>query len=68
MAWIRENYGVPCKRGGRVRYSGAGLPRLGTITKTCLGRLRILLDGDRRSGIYHPTWKIEYLPPNTVIS
>ncbi len=35
---------------------------MGTITGERGCYLRITLDGDKNSGIYHPTWEIEYLP------
>lgn len=56
MDYIRRFYGVPAKRGRRVRFKGVP----GTITGSCNARLRIRLDGDKRSGVYHPTWEIEY--------
>ncbi len=61
MQWVRDAYGVPAKRGGRVRYTGDKTPRLGTITAADHG-LRIRLDGDKRSLPFHPTWELEYLP------
>lgn len=62
MNYIRRAYGVPVKRGGRVRYTG-GLcgERLGTIKSARGGYLNILLDGDRWPLPFHPTWKLEYL-------
>lgn len=62
IAWIRTNYQVPAKVRGRVRYTGGKEPRLGTITAASGNYLMIRLDGDKRSGLYHPTWCIEYLP------
>ena len=64
LEYIRRTYGVPAKRGGRVRYTGsehAKGPQDGTITGTRGGRLRIRLDGDSYSLPFHPTWKLEYL-------
>lgn len=65
MAQIRQSRGVPAKRGMRVRFTGAGGPQLGTIKSARDGYLRILLDGDKWAGTYHPTWKLEYItePP-----
>lgn len=64
MNYIRQYYGVPAKRGGRVRYTG-GLhgsePRLGTIKSARGGYLKIQLDGDKFVSTFHPTWKLEYL-------
>lgn len=61
IAWIRNNYGVPAKRGGRVEYAGRGTPMLGTIVGTNGPHLRIVLDGEKHVMPYHPTWKIRYL-------
>ncbi|MBF6277033.1 hypothetical protein [Nocardia nova] len=61
MQWVRDNYRVPAKRGGRVRYTGDRTPQLGTITGTVHGSLRIRLDGEKNSAPYHPTWELEYL-------
>jgi hypothetical protein len=57
MEYIRKYYNVPAKRGGRVDYQG----RLGIITGSVNGYLRIRLDGEKHSRRYHPTWKIKYL-------
>jgi hypothetical protein len=64
MARIRKCYGVPAKRGMRVRYTGDGKdkPQLGTITSARGYQLRIRLDGYKISHIFHPTWELEYLP------
>ena len=56
MAWIRRQYGVPAKRGGRVFYQG----RPGVITGSVSEYIRVRLDGEPRSRRYHPTWRIEY--------
>jgi len=62
MDYIRNYYGVPAQRGGRVRYTGGRHPQLGTITGSEGQYLTIQLDGQRHSMPYHPTWEIEYLP------
>lgn len=59
--WIRKNYQVPAKVGGRVEYTGGTTPCFGTITGACGGHLRIKLDGDLSSNPYHPTWELRYL-------
>lgn len=63
MNYIRQTYGVPAKRGGRVKYTGSvgGHVQFGTIKSASGGYLVILLDGAKRSGNFHPTWKLEYL-------
>ena len=66
MQWIRDNYAVPAKRGMAVTYSpcegSSDRARRGVITGARGNHLRIRLDGDKRSSIYHPTWQIQYPP------
>ena len=57
MQYIRDYYGVPAKRGGRVRYMG---DKTGKITGTKGPHLRIRLDGEKVIHSYHPRWNIEY--------
>lgn len=55
--YVRRYYGVPAKRGMRVTvYDG----REGTITCGAGHYIRIRLDGEKRSRIFHPTWKLTY--------
>jgi len=66
MDWIRSNYGVPAKRGGRVEYTpcegSKDKPgKLGTITGVNGPHLLIRLDGQKHSNPYHPTWQLRYL-------
>jgi hypothetical protein len=62
MAYIRKAYGVPAKRGQRVRYAPDGCkPREGVIVGSCGARLRIRIGDDKRAGRFHPTWALEYL-------
>ena len=61
MAYIRKHYSRKAKRGVRVEYTGEGKPQQGTITGAEGARLRIRMDGDKHTGIYHPTWEIRYL-------
>lgn len=67
MSYIRNRYDVPAKRGGRVRYNpnsrvwGDRFARFGTIKSARGGHLKILMDGEKRTGIYHPTYALEYL-------
>lgn len=61
MAYIREQYGVPAREGGRVTYTGSGSPRDGTIVVADGARLRIKLDdAPHYVGLYHPTWELTY--------
>lgn len=66
MQYIRNTYGVPAKRGGRVRYAPPNREsREGRIIGADGPYLRIKLDP--RPGIvqhtttHHPTWCIEYI-------
>lgn len=62
LEYIRQTYGVPAKRGGRVEYTGGRVPIKGTILGAALGgRLSVRLDGSKYSGWFHPTWHIRYL-------
>ena len=57
LAYIRNYYGVPAKKGVRVKAYG----KPGTITGASNAHLLIKLDGEQRSNPYHPTHDIEYL-------
>lgn len=66
MQWIRDQYGVPAKRGARVEYtpcegSKDAAARLGTVTGTSGPHLLIRLDGEKVSRPYHPTWQLRFL-------
>jgi hypothetical protein len=63
MQYIRDTYGVPAKVGGRVTYTYPDVPRHGTITGSRNGKLRIRMDGQTQSLIYHPTWMLVYVDP-----
>lgn len=56
---IRKLYGVPARRGVRVAWDFAG--REGSITGSSGTYIRVLLDGDKRPILLHPTWKVRYL-------
>ena len=64
MEYIRLRYGVPAKRGAKIKYCG----QPGKITGCDSGYLLIKLDGEKRSKRYHPTWNIEYVPADEVKS
>lgn len=61
LAYIRDHYGVPAKRNGRVHYTGDGDPRVGTIVGARGQYLRVRFDGLTGIDALHPTWKVEYL-------
>lgn len=64
MKYIRQAYGVPAKRGGRVKYIPYGIDYLlqeGVIVGSRGHCLRIRMDDTKRVGIYHPTFGIEYI-------
>lgn len=59
MQRIREYYGVPAKRGMRIKTEG----KSATITGTTHGamHLRVRFDDEpNRTYPIHPTWKVEY--------
>ncbi|KHJ56266.1 hypothetical protein LA66_06750 [Aureimonas altamirensis] len=63
ISYIREYYGVPAKRGGRIEYTGGKSPELGTIVGARGAHLRIRLDGMAYTHplSFHPTYCIRYL-------
>lgn len=61
LAYIRDRYGVPAKRLGRVRYTHPHPPREGVIVGSRGAYLKVRLDGETTWKAFHPTWEIEYL-------
>jgi len=61
MEYIRDTYGVPAKRGGRVEYRGGAEIQTGTITGSDGHYLRIRMDGEKHSRDYHPAWAMRFL-------
>ena len=53
MEWVRNNYGVPAKRGGPVEYTGRGKPELGTIRSASGSYLMIQIDGVKHARPFH---------------
>lgn len=65
MAYVRAYYGVPARRGGRLRLTTwNGQTRDGTIVSSPGAYIGVRFDDDtsRRTCILHPTCGIEYLP------
>lgn len=62
LEYIREAYGVPAKIGAIVIVDGV----YGAITGSRMAYLRIRLNGRKKSGFYHPTWKIQYITEDEV--
>lgn len=63
MEWIRRNYSVPAKRGGRVRLGngfGSGLDGMAATIVSATHYLRVRMDDGRRV-LLHPTWRVDYL-------
>ena len=56
MAYIRDHYDVPAKRGMEVVAQG----RNGRIVGSRGAYLRIKVDGEKNILSFHPTWKMEY--------
>lgn len=65
MKYVRDRYGVPVRRGGRVIYTGEKHPLFGTIRSASGGRVNIELDHIRGAMPFHPTWELQYLAPGT---
>lgn len=65
MEYIRKHYTQNARRGARVQYTGEAVAQQGTITGTCGARLRVRMDGEKHTGIYHPTWEMHYLQQAT---
>ncbi len=64
MEYIRKHYGVPAKRGGRVRFTPDGNEHMaheGVIVGSKGNYLRIRMGEEKGVGTYHPTWELEYL-------
>ena len=61
MAYIRNYYGVPAKRGGRIRYTGENPPKLATIVASRGQYLKVRFDGASMAVQLHPTWAVEYV-------
>ena len=59
MQRIREAYGVPAKRGGRIIFDGQPGRILAAGLNGAL-RLTVLLDNGTRRQV-HPTWHMTYL-------
>jgi len=56
MDYIRKHYNVPAKVGMRVITEKG----VGYIVGSCNARLRIRLNGEKKSRVFHPTYKIGY--------
>lgn len=67
MKYIRDTYGVPAQRGGRVIYTGSDGVAVRCVIKSAMssGHLSVLSDdklpGCRGRMRLHPTWNVEYL-------
>jgi len=61
LRYIRRYFEVPAHRGTRVEFTGDKSLKLGTISGSEGMNLRILMDGEAFTGIYHPTQNLRYL-------
>lgn len=57
LDFIRTTYGVPAKKGVRVRFEGE---QEGVITGASGRELLIQMDGSSYVAVYHPVWQLEY--------
>jgi len=58
MDYIRKHYNVPAKVGMRVKTEKGIGYIVGSATG---GDLRVRLNGETKSRLFHPTYKIEYI-------
>lgn len=58
IGYIKKTYGVPAKRGGRIRFQKN---KTGVITGTDGQYLRVRFDGEKNIKTLHPVWEVEYL-------
>jgi hypothetical protein len=67
MRYIRGAYGVPARRGARIRYTGETPAVLGTVVAARGQYLRVRLDCESPRPIVtlHPTWEVEFLTTET---
>lgn len=56
MKWIRKVYGVPTKRGMKVKVDGEA----GVITSANHVFIMVRFDGKKHALPCHPTWRVEY--------
>ena len=64
IEYVRNTYNVPAKCGGRIRFERR---KEGTIVGAKQGRLRVRFDGETFVKFLHPTWQVEYLPPDKAV-
>jgi hypothetical protein len=65
LQWIRDNYGVPAKRGGQIIFEWPPeAHRPGTIVGSTGPHLKVRLVGDKHTSVLHPTWNVTYLDTN----
>lgn len=66
MQHIRDYYGVPAKRGARIKYTLRNPGRLGTVVGSRNQYLRVRFD-DNPDRIFtlHATWELEFLEVST---
>lgn len=59
MERIRDQYGVPARRGARIRFRGQ--PAVITGTSRSGGMYLMIRTSDGRRHMVHPTWEMDYL-------
>jgi len=57
IEYIRKQYNVPAKRGGRITYQG----QPATIVGSRNTYLVIKIDGEDKTKTIHPTWEVVYM-------
>jgi hypothetical protein len=62
MKYIRDTYGVPAKRGGKIIFTNTiGQKLNGTIKSASNFHIKASIEGYKYDILLHPTCRIEYL-------
>ena len=62
MDYIRRTYGVPARRGGRIKFRPCqGLEKEGFVVAASGQYIRVRFADMRRTVLLHPTWRVEYV-------
>jgi hypothetical protein len=60
--YIRKAYGVPARRGGRIKFSPCpGIVKEGFVVASAGSRIRVRFTDMRRTVVLHPVDAVEYL-------
>jgi hypothetical protein len=60
FSYVNNRYGLQLKRGSIIEYKG----KRGHVTHSSGGYIFVILDGEKQSRRYHPTWGITHIKNN----